>query len=493
MARTSMTSPSSDVWMQAVQKAQRVRAWLHKNATPLDTAAVAEFSAAFSAYAAASGLAERLAETRADMVTLETAAAAQAWAWREHTLLPGLAAEAPLWRPRIPVPPWVIAALHLEQRGAPAERPASAPQQARRVPFIPPAGTIVSEAMAQLAVEALHAAADQRLERWTQPPDAAPYYADNHGRTVIVNETEQHTGLSQAQGERFWNTVMNLDDDTVAVFLICLAKWFSAQDDGASLADHRVHVTDILAFQGAAKHKHGGYHKERKQKVAQEILTLNSIWVAGPQTVYEEDRRGRRREKVVMVNSRLIEVAIESQLDLWEEGTPYAFRIRPGAWAQPYIGSQNRMTAQLLRPVMQYDPRQGVSRMAMRLGIYLTFQWRIRASHGTYDQPWRVRTLLEGAHLPIPTDRRIFQRFRDQVQLALDALHKDGVIGGWAYARGNDDQLPRYGWFPHWLTWTITIDLPTVLATHYSAIPGASRHPNAPRASASTLDAHSTS
>ena len=446
--------------------------WMRDHTTPLPADEIATLLGAFNAHAAATGLAQQIVAEAPDTAHVELAKAAQRWAWQEHRLLPGATPDRPFCRPDAPPPAWVLQALALTEG---AEQRTTIQHQEHGAPFTPAVGTIVSEAMAQLVVEALHAAADHRFEGWTRPPDAAPYYADKDGRRMTVADNDQRTNISQAQADRFWHTVMSLDDDKVSAFLICLARWFSAQGERPALADERVHVTDILAFQGVARHVHGGYRKEQKQKGARDILTLNSIWVSGPQVIHEQDKRGRRREKVVMVDSRLIEVAIESQLEFWEEGTPYAFLIRPGRWAQPYVGGHNRLTAQLLRPVMQYDPRQGVGKIAMRLGIYLTFQWRIRASYGNYDQPWRVRTLLDGAHVPVPTDRRVYQRFRDQVEAALDALQRDGVIAGWAYARGIDDELPKYGWFPHWLDWTVSIALPETLRAHYTGIAAVKR------------------
>ena len=73
---------------------------------------------------------------------------------------------------------------------------------------------------------------------------------------------------------------------------------------------------------------------------------------------------------------------------------------------------------------MRYHPYS--DRIKMRLGIYLAFQWRIRSRVGTWDQPWKLRTLLEGAKIEVP--ERNPQRFFPQVLRALTGLQDDGVL-----------------------------------------------------------------
>jgi len=148
------------------------------------------------------------------------------------------------------------------------------------------------------------------------------------------------------------------------------------------------------------------------------IWTLNRIFITGPQVIYERDRAGRRREKRVTVHSRLVDVSLESERDQVGDEHPYAFNLATGDWARPYVGHDGRMVAQLLRSVMEFDPRQGVGLKAMRLGLYLSFQWRIRSSRANYDQTWAVRILLDGARIPVEADSRLYTRFRDQKALA---------------------------------------------------------------------------
>ena len=255
--------------------------------------------------------------------------------------------------------------------------------------------------------------------------------------------------------------------------MVCLGKWFHDTAGDDRLSTVRIHVSEILAYRNIKKHHGGGYRREQKEEVRDDVLTLHSIWVKSNQLVYEAAGK-KRRQKAVSVKSHLLDVAVESDRDLFGEETPYAFRIRPGE-ARPYLGELTRMTALLLRPVLGYDCRQGVGRMAMRLGLYLTMQWRIRAAHGTLLQPWAVRTLLEGARIPLPTDARVFGRFRDQAEQAFDRLHADGVIAGWHYDRGDEAALPKRGAFDHWLKWTVAVVPPREIPERYQALPGERR------------------
>jgi hypothetical protein len=258
-----------------------------------------------------------------------------------------------------------------------------------------------------------------------------------------------------------WQRVLELDDSTASTFLICIGKWFAdTGGDNVDLPKARIHVADVLGFRGIRKHAHGGFRPEQKEEARRHILALNHIWVQSEEEVYE----ARGRKKRVRVDSRLLEVALESEPGGDGQPEPYAFRIAPGEWARSYLGTHNRLTAQLLQPVMTYDSYR--QRMAMRLGIYLASQWRIRASFRNYAQPWRVRTMLAGACLDLP--QRNLQRFRDQFENALDTLHADGVIAGWEYERDSD--LPLRQWFEQWLDWTVRVDPPQDILDHYAPI-----------------------
>lgn len=386
----------------------------------------------------------------------------------------------PLTLPRLPGEPDLSAVLDVAQATPPVPRARG---------FMPAALTITSDKFTQLVLQASWDAANRDFSRWTRRYTAPPSYQDDEDRTLYVSDAPAGgtamTVLSPEQEARYWETVLSLDDDKVSAFVISLGKWFADRADlnlrdpegNPILAKTRIHVSDILSFQGVKPHHKGGFRREQKQKVADDIWTLNRIFVTGPQVVYETDKRGRRKEKTVTVHSRLIEVSLESEHDLLGDEHPYALNIAPGDWARPYVLHDGRMVAQLLRPVMEYDPRQGVGLKAMRLGLYLSFQWRIRSSHGNYEQPWKVETLLVGSRVLTEKereDRRYHQRVREQCEAALDRLQRDGVIGAWEYDRWDEDALDGRGWFRRWLQWTVHITPPASVVAQYAQIARAS-------------------
>lgn len=266
--------------------------------------------------------------------------------------------------------------------------------------------------------------------------------------------------------------LLEMDDPTVATALIALGIWFERGGGcGGKITKTRLHVREVLDFRGIRKHQRGGYRREQKETVAEEVYRLNQLWIGGPVTVYEQ--KGRRRiPKRVDLLSRFLEVSYEREIHLpcFGEGDLYAFRIAPGEWAEPYLDEPNKQYAILLRPVMRYNPTR--QNLAMRLGIYLTFQWRIRGSTGNYKQPWTAETLWRAACKQ--PDPKHPARSRKELEDALDTLQKSGVIAFWEYERKDEPELwdakggsPARGWLQKWLRWTIRIGPPPAVLEHY--------------------------
>jgi hypothetical protein len=293
--------------------------------------------------------------------------------------------------------------------------------EVRPLEFAPPVLTILSDQVSQAFVRGAWAP-----QEWTRPTNALPYYNDQAtGIQVIMQPNGQASSASQETIAEASRTVLALDDKAVSAFIICMGKWFA--ETGGNLATRepaRIHVADILGFRGIKKHVNGGYRPEQKEEAKADILLLRNIWVRSNEEVYEVNRKGKRQRVPVKVDHPLIEVSIESQPDLWGGESPYAFRVRPGDWAQHFLTEGTHWTTSVLRQIMRYDPYH--ERYAMRLGIYLAFHWRIRKNHGNWDQPWKLKTLLEGAKIEVPT--RHPERFFPRVEAALYRLLKDGVV-----------------------------------------------------------------
>ncbi len=318
----------------------------------------------------------------------------------------------------------------------PDRKPTSLP-----TPFAPDSITFINAQPALAAMRAMWAG----VAGWQRPEDGQPYFADKSGVMVYAQEGAHFNPLAL---DAAWERVLSLDDSKVSTFLICLGKWMAdTGGDAKGLGKTRVHVADILSFRGVKKHHAGGYRREQKEEARNDMLALNSIWVRS----IEQIRNARGKLEPRAIDSRLLEVAIESNPDLFGGMEPFAFRVAPGDWAEHFLGTHNRQVATLLRPVMGYDPDK--QRLAMRLGIYLASQWRNRAHSENYEQPWKVETLLEGAFIALPINN--FERFRQQFEQALDRLQDDAVIGGWEYV--NDMDLPLRKWLPIWLDWGVRV------------------------------------
>ncbi|MGH2389102.1 MAG: hypothetical protein ACRDIE_12935, partial [Chloroflexota bacterium] len=98
--------------------------------------------------------------------------------------------------------------------------------------------------------------------------------------------------------------------------------------------------------------------------------------------------------------------------------------------------------------------------------------------------PWYVRTLLEGACIPIPpkTDRKARQRLIQYFEAALDHMagthdpdqpepaERKRVITSWQYQRGDYAELHYHGAFEEWLSWTVRIVPPDEVLQRYARI-----------------------
>ncbi len=313
--------------------------------------------------------------------------------------------------------------------------------------------------------------------RWMRPGNGnPPYYEELHEGVaeadrvkVLLHPSDGRSPLTPEQEAAAYEAVLGLDDDKVRAFAIALGSWFAGTGGGdAHMPKVTVTANALLEFQGVKRNK-GAYRPAQKEKVANDVWALNSIFIRGPQVVY--DARGRR--KIVKVRSRLLEVAQEDETNLLGEDTPYAFRIAPGEWIKPLIEEGTRYVAVLLSPVLRYNPRQGVELIAMRIGLHLALHWRFRAAQGNFDQPWNMTTLLESTGIEIPTHREQRRRLIENFERAMDRLREDGVLASWEYVRLVMEVNPT-AVFAEWITRTVRVMPPRAVTDQYAGI--ARRH-----------------
>jgi hypothetical protein len=310
-------------------------------------------------------------------------------------------------------------------------------------------------------------------ELWTLPGNGAPPYYEEGGQgqdaeaalRVFIHPTDGRSRLTPEEETAAYKAVLQLDDDKVRAFAICLGAWFAETNGGdPKLPKVRLDANAILAYQGVKQHKRA-YRRDQKEKVARDVWALSGIFIKGPQMVY--DVQGR--PKTVMVRSRLLEVEQEDEITLFGEELPYAFRVAPASWIKPLLEDGTRYVATLLHPVLRYKPHQGVEKIAMRLGLHLALHWRFRAAHGNYSQPWHIKTLLESTGIAVPAHRESRRRLMEDFERALDQLQEDRVIASWQYVKGATESNPTHV-FAEWFARTVEIIPPPAVIEQYAEL-----------------------
>jgi hypothetical protein len=236
-----------------------------------------------------------------------------------------------------------------------------------------------------------------------------------------------------------------LDPKTSIVHEAILAKWLHAHRSNALTKSGAVaiRVGEILDMRGAKKHHKGGYRREDKVDISSRLRRLEGVFVRGQYT----DPQGKKHG----VKGRLVNVTIDEELDLLGTGTPYAFLVKPGDATWSFYAESTYLTDYFMALARLDVSRSVVERMAYLIGRYLLHQWRIREAHQSFDQPFKVATMLEQARIEKEANPSSYSRFRENFDAALDHLAKIGVLSNWEYVAGDEEALPDRGWFAKWV------------------------------------------
>ncbi|MBC7543983.1 MAG: hypothetical protein H7338_14755 [Candidatus Sericytochromatia bacterium] len=287
------------------------------------------------------------------------------------------------------------------------------------------------------------------LTTWEPDRDQAPQHVTAFS-TLFVPVAGQ-----VASPDGAWDLVSGLSDESLLVFLIAVSRWCQAAAGQPMLQPVPLSVQEILAMRGIAKHKHGGFKTVDKRRIVDQLQALNAIWVAMHAPWGEA---GQTR-------SRLLDVVAAPS------GNPYDFLVAPGSWVLA-AGDSTRQLGYWFEALAKLDRRH--EGLALRLGLYLCLQYRIRASYRNFEQPWRVSTLVSAAQPGTgehhgELDRRNPKRLRWQLEGALDRLNELGVLESWEYA-GDEPIDEGKGWFDGWMNGRMIIRPPAVLQQRYQAI-----------------------
>lgn len=183
---------------------------------------------------------------------------------------------------------------------------------------------------------------------------------------------------------------------------------------------------DILEVCGKKK-SNGSYTPNQRAEVIAHLKTLSQAHVVI--LMPGRPARGKREGTVLKVEGALIDLlswkigeykTITGE-EVWERRS-----ISVGKWVTmiPEISSK---TAIMLRKLLAYSAKN--ERYQKRLGLYLTFMFRINARKGGAFEV-SMDKLLEGAGI-VP-DKKNPGRFRDAIEHALACLQRDDAIGPYA-------------------------------------------------------------
>lgn len=293
----------------------------------------------------------------------------------------------------------------------------------------------------------------------TMQPEPIVGPAANYGE--LVRDIERH--------------IEKMDDLGADVFDIISAKWIQAgpisPGDMITLS-----ADDFLAMRGLMPNiggggRRGGYKETQRQEIAQRVASLDKLWVNVREMVATVREDGRRSRKKVRLQTKAIVVTMQAgEVDAQDGLHPYVWRLRPGdGFAEFLLSDVGRETALMALKALEYNPES--QRMEKRLTRYLSVQWRIRRQRTDYLIPYKVGTLLAGINEK-PEERRP-ARQRERLEKALDRLHQDGVVAGWQYEEGCDEEeLSGHAWQEKWLSWGVVIEPCERIRAHYAGIGG---------------------
>jgi DNA-binding XRE family transcriptional regulator len=276
----------------------------------------------------------------------------------------------------------------------------------------------------------------------------------------------------EAWAQRMWRQREELSDLDADALDILSALWLyqarTPHDD--AIAD----VADLLTMRGlqakrSGQGRRGGYEPEQRTAMLQAMAHIQNLWLTMTAIeVYEERGMplGARRRKPTQqaIQSRAFtitdlfgQIRLDGGLDVEK------FIFRPGKVFAHFLFGPGRQSAMLSAKALAYDPYR--QKWEKRLARYLSYQWRCRAHHGDYLQPFRVVTLLDAAGAEL--DRRDPARTRARLEKALDTLLQDRVIAAWQYDRWEESLVTRHGWASHWLQATLLIESPESIRATY--------------------------
>lgn len=234
-------------------------------------------------------------------------------------------------------------------------------------------------------------------------------------------------GLAGESFETILSAVNTLGDGCIDTFIAVQAIAIDKNGTDHIRTPIEMSPDDILEICGKKK-SHGSYTPFQRAEVIAHLKTLSQAHVIA--TLPGRPARGKRDKGTTLkVEGALIDLlswkigeynTITGE-EIWERRS-----ISVGQWVT-MVPEMSDKTAIMLRRLLAYSAKN--ERYQKRLGLYLTFMFRINTTHGgAFDVT--TEKLLEGSGV-IP-DRHRPGEFKSAIERALQCLKNDNIIGPYA-------------------------------------------------------------
>ncbi|MEC1524585.1 helix-turn-helix transcriptional regulator [Neobacillus niacini] len=283
-------------------------------------------------------------------------------------------------------------------------------------------------------------------------PFKKDHYSFNKNHSIVKETWEEAQSLSDLGADVF---------DALCTFFLSKAKH---HDD---IVD--IQLDDLLAIRGlkpklGGEGRRGGYEEKQRRQILKSLSTIQKLWIDLNKTVIYE--KGKPVKTSLQGRAFIFVDQKGSEYPITEESSQKKIRYKVDQVFAKYLFGSGRQVALLPLKGLHYDPYRKT--WEKRLTRYLSWRWRIQARKGEFLQPNKISTLLDAIGVKI--NERTPSRTRERLEIGLDTLQQDGVIGSWYYEKWHEAIADQKGWGRIWINATIIIDPPEYIKEQYRSI-----------------------
>lgn len=269
-----------------------------------------------------------------------------------------------------------------------------------------------------------------------------------------------------------WEAAKKLGPAAADAFIILIAHYVQNRQRPMLWEQYDGYIgrDEVSQLRGKRMHKRV-YRPEDCRETVEGVTALSRVYVNGIHTIWQKGKAQRvpiRGQLFILdiIPRTSTPEALEAFLagaagwgaDIPPENVAgWGYRIGP--WGES-LRTESPQLAPLLAAVLQYPAVHGL--YPRRLGFVISMSYRDRAHTRSWDQPYRIRDLLDDAGIPRDRPERVLQRFAE----AWETLERDGITAGATYDDGSaitpdpPTHLGRY-WFKAWLDWGVCVTPPS--------------------------------